>query len=193
MQKFVLSIALIMLSALVVAEPADSPGPAKPATTPYVNAPTNSHWEGLEFDPSAYDTPYKISLFNPQNGEDSQRLASQTKSMFAYGLGVAGVLALMPTSVSGWDIGSSEPLKKWVDNVSSGPIWDRDTHDLNYITHPYFGGVYYQSARKSGYRQWDSFFYSFMMSTFYWEYGLEAFAEVPSIQDLVVTPVLGWV
>jgi hypothetical protein len=31
------------------------------------------------------------------------------------------------------------------------------------------------------------------MSTFYWEYGIEAFAEVPSIQDLVVTPVMGWV
>jgi hypothetical protein len=31
------------------------------------------------------------------------------------------------------------------------------------------------------------------MSTFYWEYGVEAFAEVPSIQDLVVTPLLGWV
>ncbi|WP_422121346.1 DUF3943 domain-containing protein [Photobacterium damselae] len=26
------------------------------------------------------------------------------------------------------------------------------------------------------------------MSTVYWEYGVEAFAEVPSIQDLVVTP-----
>ena len=31
-----------------------------------------------------------------------------------------------------------------------------------------------------------------MMSTFYWEYGIEAFAEVPSMQDLVITPVLGW-
>jgi len=48
-------------------------------------------------------------------------------------------------------------------------------------------------ARKSGYRQWDSFMYSALMSTFYWEYGIEAFAEIPSIQDLVITPVLGWV
>jgi hypothetical protein len=29
------------------------------------------------------------------------------------------------------------------------------------------------------------------MSTFFWEYGVEAFAEIPSIQDLVITPVVG--
>lgn len=63
---------------------------------------------------------------------------------------------------------------------------------LNFIGHPYFGGVYYQVARKSGYRQWDAFLYSTLMSTFYWEYGIESFAETPSIQDLVITPVLGW-
>jgi len=76
--------------------------------------------------------------------------------------------------------------------VKGGPVWDRDTGMLNLVGHPYFGGVYYQVARKSGYRQWDSFLYATIMSTFYWEYGIEAFAEVPSIQDLVITPVLGW-
>jgi hypothetical protein len=29
------------------------------------------------------------------------------------------------------------------------------------------------------------------MSTFFWEYGWEAFAETPSTQDLIVTPLLG--
>ena len=38
---------------------------------------------------------------------------------------------------------------------------------------------------------WYSFWYSFALSTFFWEYGIEAFAEVPSIQDLIVTPVAG--
>lgn len=31
------------------------------------------------------------------------------------------------------------------------------------------------------------------MSTFYWEYGVEAFAEVPSVQDLIYTPIAGWI
>ena len=99
----------------------------------------------------------------------------------------------MPESFTGWDSSDSRDIfSKWKENVSDGPVWDRDDVFLNYIAHPYFGGVFYQSARKSGYRQWDSFLYSTMMSTFYWEYGIEAFAEVPSVQDLVVTPVIGW-
>ncbi len=160
----------------------------------YMNPPTNSTWESLEFDPTIYNRPYKISLFNPQNGEDKRRLWSQTKSIFGYGMGVIGVLALMPEDLTGWDsTDEEEPFRDWGNNVGEIAVWDRDIWYLNFVGHPYFGGVYYQSARKSGYRQWDAFIYSLMMSTFYWEFGVEAFAEIPSIQDVVVTPVLGWV
>lgn len=155
-------------------------------------APTNSYWAGLEIDPVIYDSPYRIALFNPQNGEDGARTWSQTKSLFFYGLGVVAVLVVMPEEMTGWDP-DSDIFSKWVENVKAGPEWDRNNWIYNYVGHTYVGGVYYQVARKSGYRQWDSFFYSFLMSTFYWEYGVEAFAEVPSIQDLAITPILGWV
>ena len=152
---------------------------------------TNSTWEHLTPSADFYQSPYQISLFSPQNGEDGARLWSQTSSIFAYGFGVIGLIALLPEDISNWD--KEEGIfNKWSDNVKNGPVWDRDTGMLNLVGHPYFGGVYYQVARKSGYRQWDSFLYSALMSTFYWEYGIEAFAEVPSIQDLVITPVLGW-
>jgi hypothetical protein len=110
-----------------------------------------------------------------------------------YGLGTAGILALIPEEVTSWQKSDENLAQKWLDNVTTMPVWDNDDLWLNYIGHPYFGGVFYITARKAGYRQWDSFIYSFLLSTFYWEYGLEAFAEVPSLQDLVVTPVLGWV
>jgi len=158
----------------------------------YQITPSNSLWEEKEVDPNFYDSPYQVSLFNAQNGEDSERLLSQTKSIFGYGFAVIGILALMPTSVTNWDTSTESLGAKWVNNVKDGPVWDRDDLYINVIGHGYFGGVYYQSARKSGYRQWDAFMYSFLMSTFYWEYGIEAFAEVPSIQDLVITPVIGW-
>jgi len=138
-------------------------------------------------------SPYKVSLWNPQNNEDKDRLWSQTKLLFGLGLGAMGVISLIPEDVSNWDFGDGKPVQKWWDNVRSGPIWDEDVWHINYIGHTYFGGVYYQVARKSGYNQWDSFTYSALMSTFYWEYGLEAFAEVPSIQDLAVTPIGGWI
>lgn len=136
---------------------------------------------------------FEVALFNPECGEDGERLWSQTKLMFGLGVGVAGVIWLLPEDVSGWDKSDPTPLgESWRNNVREGPVWDQDDHLINYVGHPYFGGVYYQSARNSGYNEWNSFFYSFLMSTFYWEYGLEAFAEVPSIQDLIVTPVGGY-
>jgi opacity protein-like surface antigen len=152
---------------------------------------TNSNFENLTPSDDFYQSPYQISIFSSPNGEDSDRLWSQTNSIFAYGFGVIGLIALLPEDISNWDK-EQGIFNKWSDNVKGGPVWDRDTGMLNLIGHPYFGGVYYQVARKSGYRQWDAFIYSTIMSTFYWEYGIEAFAEVPSIQDLVITPVLGW-
>ncbi|NBI51715.1 DUF3943 domain-containing protein [Photobacterium alginatilyticum] len=154
---------------------------------------SNTTWEDQPRPDSVYDSPYSVALFSAENGEDADRLWSQTKSVAWYGVGVAGFIALLPEDISNWDNSSERLMEKWWKNVKDGPVWDRDIWYINYIGHPYFGGVYYQVARKSGYRQWDAFVYSFLMSTFYWEYGLEAFAEVPAIQDLVVTPVLGWV
>ena len=154
--------------------------------------PTNSYWTALQIDPAIYGTPYHISLFKPQNGEDGARVWSQTKSMLFYGAGVALFLAALPESATGWET-EDDIFSKWVENVKAGPVWDHDNWAYNYIGHAYVGGVYYQVARKSGYRQWDSFVYTTLMSTFYWEYGIEAFAETPSIQDLAFTPIIGWV
>jgi len=159
--------------------------------TIYVNKPTNTTWEHKEVSQNFYSDPYQISIFSAENGEDGDRLWSQTKSIFGYGFVAIGIIALLPEDVSNWDHDQGV-FNKWSENVTAGPVWDRDNGPLNLIGHPYFGGAYYQSARKSGYRQWDSFVYSALMSTFYWEYGIESFAEVPSIQDLVITPVLGW-
>ena len=139
---------------------------------------------------------YEVTLFNPCPGENRKRLWNQTKVVFVGAFAVMGFIALLPEDISKWDrseIGKGQLIEKWWDNVRAGPVWDNDKWYVNYIGHPYFGGVYYQGARKSGYNQWNSFVYSAILSTFYWEYGLEAFAEVPSLQDIVVTPLGGWI
>lgn len=145
--------------------------------------------------PSPERSPYEVTLWNPQQGEDSDALWSQTWLMAGLGVGVAGFIALLPEEISNWERDDDDDglLKQWWDNVSDGPVWDNDVWYINYVGHPYFGGVYYQVARKAGYNQWNSFVYSTLMSTFYWEYGLEAFAETPSIQDLFITPIGGWI
>lgn len=170
--------------AVVAGEP-DAEAIARPAIT-------NSSWEQKTLSPVVYRDPYAISLFNAPHGEDRERLNSQSKLVGAFIISTAGILALLPTEITRWE-DSDEPLhKRWWDNVRAGPTWDRDEWYLNWLGHPYLGGMFYQVARKSGYRQWDAFIYNALMSTFGWEYGVEAFAEVPSIQDLVMTPLLGW-
>ncbi|MGF1726574.1 DUF3943 domain-containing protein [Photobacterium nomapromontoriensis] len=121
-------------------------------------------------------------------------LLEQSYTIFGLSLATVGMMTLLPESITNWgeeDRNLSGLGKKWLDNVSDGPVWDEDDHYLNYIMHPYFGGVYYTAARHSGFNEWESFLYSATMSTFFWEYGVESFAEVPSIQDIIVTPLFG--
>lgn len=134
------------------------------------------------------------SIVYPPPYRDYRRLGYDSAMYAGAAIIGFGVLWSMPESVTNWD---KEEMKekgilwKWKENVKAGPVWDEDNWVLNWITHPYCGGIYYMTARSSGFSVLESFGYSAIMSTFFWEYGIEAFAEVPSIQDLVITPVLG--
>ena len=130
----------------------------------------------------------------PPQRRDYRRLGIATGMYAGTAVLAFGFLWIMPESVSNWDkeeIREKGILWKWKENVKAGPVMDDDDFVLNYITHPYSGGVYYMTARSSGFTVLESFGYSAIMSTFFWEYGIEAFAEIPSIQDLIITPVLG--
>lgn len=105
----------------------------------------------------------------------------------------AGVLYLLPESITKWD---KEEIKhnlgsNYLRQIKKGPVVDKDEWWLNWITHPYWGAVYYLQTRRAGFNWAFSSFYSFLSSTLFWEYGFEAFAEVPSWQDLIVTPAIG--
>ena len=105
-----------------------------------------------------------------------------------------GVLVALPESVSNWDLEElqKKPLdQRWKEHVAAGPIWDKDDWVINYIGHPVSGAVYYTMARNDGMNIAESAFFSVLMSSVFWEYGYEAFAEIPSIQDLIFTPLIG--
>ncbi len=125
---------------------------------------------------------------------NSSKLLKETRNVGILGFGVMGAILALPEDVSHWD---REDFKlnvlgdKWKENVRNGPVWDKDNFAINFIGHPYSGAVYYVIARHAGYSAWKSFGYSAIMSTFFWEFGIEAFAEKPSIQDLLLTPIIG--
>ncbi|WP_413287644.1 DUF3943 domain-containing protein [Bdellovibrio sp. HCB337] len=121
-----------------------------------------------------------------------QNMYTSTRNVTLAAAGVAGILYLLPESVSKWDKNKMKDVgNNWRENVKEGPVVDKDDWAINFIGHPYAGAAYYQIARHSGMGPWGSFGYSVVMSTFFWEYGVEAFAETPSIQDLIITPVIG--
>ncbi|MCG7586442.1 DUF3943 domain-containing protein, partial [Photobacterium sp. OFAV2-7] len=97
---------------------------------------SNTSWEDQSRPDSVYDSPYSVALFSAANGEDADRLWSQTKSVVWYGFGVAGVIALLPEDISNWDNSSERLMEKWWKNVKDGPVWDRDIWYINYIGHP---------------------------------------------------------
>lgn len=107
---------------------------------------------------------------------------------------IFGLLWISPESFSKWnkkEIKEKGLFKNRQDHISHRPVRDKDSNAVNYGAHPYAGALYYNIARHEGYSPLESFGYSVMMSTFFWEYGIEAIAERPSIQDLIATPVLG--
>jgi hypothetical protein len=118
------------------------------------------------------------------------------KTSYMWILGVLGLLGLaaLPESVTKWNPEQkdfSKAMEKYHANVQRGPVIDKDNWAVNYIGHPLSGVGYFALARKSGMNLPQSTAYSVFMSTVYWEYGIEAVAEEPSIQDLVLTPGLG--
>ncbi|MDE6491235.1 MAG: DUF3943 domain-containing protein [Muribaculaceae bacterium] len=138
-----------------------------------------------------YDMPYSVAKSYP----DWHRLWINTATLCGAYLATFGVLQLLPEDATSWnrrEITSVPPLKRWWRNVYRlGPEWDHDNAVFNYILHPYAGAVYYMSARSCGFNVGQSLLYCTCISTIAWEYGIEAFMERPSIQDIFITPLVG--
>lgn len=130
----------------------------------------------------------------PPATKDYRKLGYNTALFAGTTVVIYGVLLLLPESVTKWDkeeMRKNGITAKWKENVKAGPVVDSDNFFFNYVTHPYAGAVYYMTARSCGFNIFESFTYSAIMSTFFWEYGVEAFAEIPSVQDLIITPIVG--
>jgi len=123
--------------------------------------------------------------------KDRQGLIRDTKYFVAYQFATIAILYAMPESVTNWtdEQRSEYELSIWWDHVTH-PQVDSDEFYLNAILHPYWGASYYVRAQERGYAPAESFWYSFLCSSIY-EFGAEALAEEPSIQDIFVTPIGG--
>lgn len=137
-----------------------------------------------------YDYPYSRTRSMP----DWRRLWLNTGILMGAGVSTMLILEALPSDATAWnktENGKVGMFERWWRNVHLGPVWDKDSPIFNYVLHPYAGAAYYMGARSNGFNMWGSFLYSFCISTFFWEYGFEAFNEIPSVEDLIITPVVG--
>jgi hypothetical protein len=146
---------------------------------------------GLAGAASADDGVYLPDREGYESGPDYAGLRRDTYYFLGDQFAIIGALYVMPEGVSGWDEESKDDwsVDTWKENVSN-IAWDKDDYFINYVLHPYWGASYYVRGRERGLSRNGSFWYSALLSSLY-EFGIEAFFEEPSIQDLIVTPVGG--
>jgi hypothetical protein len=140
-------------------------------------------------------SPYEMPVSWTASSHDWKRLWYNTITLGSAFVGTLLVLECLPEDATSWNRAELQdvPLfKRWYNHViDKGVEWDHDKFYFNYILHPYAGGVYFMAARSCGFNFWQSMLYCTIVSNVGWEYGVEAFMERPSIQDLFVTPIIG--
>lgn len=141
--------------------------------------------------PSIYELPYSVR----GRSYDWKGLWINTGVLAGAFVGTLFVLECLPEDATSWNRAAlqSVPLfKRWRQHVlEKGPEWDHDKIVFNYVLHPYAGAAYFMGARSCGFNFYRSLLYSALVSTVGWEFGIEAFMERPSYQDLFVTPLVG--
>lgn len=176
--------------------PADENLCLQDANNPYVSVTIGTEVNKYSLTPEQRVFQNNPNLFIDDSGPSDRRKAlyDRTRNIALLGGGVVAAFASQDADSSGWDIqglkdnGAAHQVKE---HWKNGPVRDKDGPFVNFVLHPISGSIYYQAARISGYSRAQSFGYSFLMSTFFWEYGVESLFETPSWNDLWATPVIG--
>jgi hypothetical protein len=138
-------------------------------------------------------------LFNSNLNHHERKFGNKMLRGCLYSAGynatILTILVFSPTWLSRWENEPSEYKiedfkQQYKKSYTTPPVVDEDLFMTNYVGHPYQGAFYYNSVRSQGAKVWQSALFCLGQSLF-WEYGLEAGFEQPSIQDLIVTPVAG--
>lgn len=141
-------------------------------------------------------TPYALPYSrHVTGGRDWHRMWINTSVLCGAFVTTLLVLECLPEDATAWnraEIQGTPPMERWYRNIFvKDPEIDHDNGIFNYVLHPYAGAVYFMSARSCGFSFWGSLLYSAAISTVGWEFGIEAFMERPSYQDIFITPLVG--
>lgn len=148
--------------------------------------------------PAAYNTIYAYPDRNTNLGfscPDWKRVWVNAGVLTGCYVAALTVLEMLPEDATTWNRAALQrvPLRtRWVNHViKEGPEWDHDKPIFNFVLHPYSGAAYFMAARSNGLSFWGSLLFCTGVSTVCWEFGIEAFMERPSWQDIFITPLVG--
>lgn len=122
---------------------------------------------------------------------DDDTLYNKKYSWWKPALGVMGVNAFvfsMDRFLFKYEFVTTVSADSWRYNLKTGWAWDNDRFGINFSGHPYTGGLYFNSARSSGYSYFESLPFALGGSVM-WEYFCEN--TLPSYTDAVNTTVNG--
>jgi hypothetical protein len=138
---------------------------------------------------------FRSQSFSVWEKRDSTRATPKHHTMqnaawfTAYGIVAFGVIWVLPEDISKWPR-DERKLNHLLDAYRSPPVWDQDPWFWNYAVHPVLGAYSYLAERNHGESRLRSFLFSTATSVG-WEYGVEAWVEHPSAQDLWITSTTG--
>lgn len=143
---------------------------------------------------SMSQNPFKTEMGSKTLGEFSETDIKHINNL--RNVAIFGAAGMLRYAAQGWpqkwkNKENKAITQRWLDHVKKGPHFDSDNFRTNYIEHPIAGSFWYSIARHDGFSILESFGFSVFSSTFIWEYGFEQVLERASINDLIVTPVIG--
>jgi hypothetical protein len=101
------------------------------------------------------------------------------------------ILYASPYSFSNWCRPNAYSYRENMKTAfTKPPVIDHDNWYINYLGHPYQGACAYNAVRSQGAKFWQAGLFA-LGHSMAWEYLIESGNERPSVQDIIVTPVVG--
>lgn len=157
---------------------------------PFSAHPKESTLRHKDFAPH-YDLVSQRFLLRNEKAKFGRKFLRGSLEIIGYNLLSTALLFALPQNVSNWYKKDRRTVSVQCRNTFTRlPVYDADVWYINYLGHPYAGACYYNAVRSQGAKFWQAALFSFGHSLV-WEYVAEGGLEQPSIQDLIVTPVIG--
>ncbi len=137
------------------------------------------------------DSTTKSIVLRNEYSSFARKMLRGSGMVFGYDALALGILYASPPSFSHWyNINSSNYRNNMKIAFTQPPVVDHDPWYVNYFGHPYQGSCTYNAVRSQRATFWQAGLFTIGHSLI-WEYLLESGNERPSVQDLIVTPIVG--